>query len=233
MTESLGRIITKYLTATILWTFLLSIVGSSQTAEPTPIPHGTIEYYQKQLVIQEKKDIESNEPRERHEQFDIVDLVNDEWHASVGMLSLDNKKNGNTIFTLQLGFLEGQRGGTLEGYKETIKYRPPFLPKITIDTSSNPIELPLIQSGFSGGFSAIDGVEQPPAFAYETMSEFVMTNEQVDELMRASLMNVTYGERQFSVSPDGLLRFKKFIERERRITKLSSEYAKSKKRKST
>jgi hypothetical protein len=213
--------------------FVSSVICMAQTAEPTPIPPRTIEHYQKQLVIQEKKDIESNEPRERHEQFDIVDLVNDEWHASVGMLSLDNKKNGNTIFTLQLGFLEGQLGGTMEGYKETIKYRPPFLPKITIDTSSNPIELPLIQAGFSGGSNVFDGVEQPPSFRYETMSEFVMTNEQVDELMRASSMNVTYGERQFSVSPDGLLRFQKFIERERRLTKLSFEYAKSTKQKST
>ncbi len=211
----------RYLLKIVSVVFVCAIVCSAQTPEPTPLAPGAVEFYQKRVIEDEKQGIESDEPRLRSNQF--VQIMENEFVITVSLLSYDNKKQAFPRFEVLLGITEKQFGGSEEVFVQTMKSQPPHLPKMVIDTLSQPLKFNLLRSDFASGIS-----DYERRYFRSTEYRIYLKNEQVNQLLGANSIDFTCGVHQFSVLPDDAKSLKSFIEYERRITKLSRIRQKSK-----
>lgn len=202
--------------------FAFAIVCSAQTPEPTPVPKEAVELYQRSLIEIEKRDIESDEPRVRTTQF--AQIVEDKFVLTVTLFSYDDKKKDFPRFEVVLGITEKQLGGNEEVFVQTMKSQPPNLPIMITDASLQPLKFNLIQSSFGNG-----SFNDTMLYFREESFKIVLKNEQMEELLRSNSIDFICGAHQFSVSLNDKTSLNNFIERERKITKLSRIWAKTQK----
>jgi hypothetical protein len=198
-----------------------AFVCLAQTPEPTPSLPGLAEYYQKQKVKQEKKDIESDEPRARP--YRMAEVVEETYHLYVQLTSYDNKIKERPSFEISLGVTEKQISGNEEFFKEVMKSQPANSPKMTVDILPQPLNFKLIQSSF--GIGGIDNIVHYSRYEAYRIN---LKDKQIDQFLNANSIDFTCGNHQFSVNADDLKKMKEFINYEMKITNLSWLRKKSK-----